>query len=163
MEQGLEGDAPHADPPVRSLLVFDDHLFGHALSQFLRLDGCCVDTAPETDATKLLVATRYHVVLADVENGLKLLRRIRLVNVALLLITDYSMIQRAHKGVQLGAFAYLIKPIIDDELRQVIQRVLQQQTRSLESSSGRQICGEYKDRWRSRLQSSRRRKPPGTV
>ena len=162
-------DHPSQDAaPARLLLVFEEHPFVRSLSQFLRLEGYRADTTIESQAVECLAATRYHLVLADVDCALRLLRRIHLPDVALLVIAGYDRIQSAREAVQLGAFACLIKPIVDDELRLMIQRALPQQTRPLKPPhrprepgfSFDLECGDWR---RRRQQSSCLRKPPGSL
>jgi DNA-binding NtrC family response regulator len=126
-------DAAPAKP--RLLLVDDDPLIINSLSEFLRLEGYLVDSAPDgAHAIEMLAATRYNLVLTDVNmprtNGLELLRTIRAnyPDVVVLVITGYGTIENAVEAVKMGAFEYLTKPIIDDEIRVTIQKALKQQT-----------------------------------
>ncbi len=124
-------------PPVvpRLLLVDDDTLIIDSLSEFLKLEGYAVDTAPDgAHAIELLAAHRYNLVITDVNmprtNGLELLRTIKnhYPDVVVLVITGYGTIENAVEAVKMGAFEYLTKPIIDDEIRVTIQKALKQQT-----------------------------------
>src|SRR5215475_11033239 len=119
----------------RLLLVDDDPLIVNSLSEFLKLEGYAVDTAPDgAQAIEMLAANRYNLVLTDVNmprtNGLELLRKIRnhYPDVVVLVITGYGTIENAVEAVKMGAFEYLTKPIIDDEIRVTIQKALKQQT-----------------------------------
>lgn len=122
-------------PPVRLLVVDDDPLIVNSLSEFLRLEGYLVDTASNgSQAVELLAASRYNLVLTDVNmprtNGLELLRTIKnqYPDVVVLVITGYGTIENAVEAVKMGAFEYLTKPIIDDEIRVTIEKALKQQT-----------------------------------
>ena len=126
---------PAAPVAPRLLLVDDDPLIINSLCEFLRLEGYTVDSAPDgTQAIEMLAATRYNLVLTDVNmprtNGLELLRAIRsnYPDVVVLVITGYGTIENAVEAVKMGAFEYLTKPIIDDEIRVTIQKALKQQT-----------------------------------
>lgn len=121
--------------PARLLLVDDDLLITNSLSEFLRLEGYAVDTAPEGSvAIEMLAVNRYNLVLTDVNmprtNGLELLRTIKnhYPDVVVLVITGYGTIENAVEAVKMGAFEYLTKPIVDDEIRVTIQKALKQQT-----------------------------------
>jgi DNA-binding NtrC family response regulator len=120
---------------ARLLLVDDDPLIVNSLSEFLKLEGYAVDTAPDgAQAIEMLATNRYSLVLTDVNmprtNGLELLRKIRnhYPDVVVLVITGYGTIENAVEAVKMGAFEYLTKPIIDDEIRVTIQKALKQQT-----------------------------------
>jgi DNA-binding NtrC family response regulator len=128
-----------ANKPVetgpRLLLVDDDALIVNSLSEFLKLEGYRVDTAPDgAHAIELLATHRYNLVITDVNmprtNGLELLRSIKNQHpeVVVLVITGYGTIENAVEAVKMGAFEYLTKPIIDDEIRVAIQKALKQQT-----------------------------------
>jgi DNA-binding NtrC family response regulator len=135
-------------PSVRLLLVDDDPLIVNSLSEFLRLEGYQVDSAPDgAMAVEMLAATRYNLVITDVNmprtNGLELLRTIRnsYPDVVVLVITGYGTIENAVEAVKMGAFEYLTKPIIDDEIRVTIQKALKQQTLLSENFRLRQQLG----------------------
>ena len=130
------------------LLVDDDPLIVNSLSEFLRLEGYVVDTAPDgAAALDLLASNRYNVVITDVNmpraNGLELLRSIRshYPDVVVLVITGYGTIENAVEAVKMGAFEYLTKPIIDDEIRVTVQKALKQQTLLSENYQLKQQLG----------------------
>jgi DNA-binding NtrC family response regulator len=132
--------SPLPSPPptaaaARLLLVDDDPLIVNSLSEFLRLEGYAVDSAGDgAQAVEMLAVNRYNLVITDVNmprtNGLELLRTIRnrYPDVVVLVITGYGTIENAVDAVKMGAFDYLTKPIIDDEIRVTIQKALKQQT-----------------------------------
>jgi DNA-binding NtrC family response regulator len=133
---------------VRLLLVDDDSLIVNSLSEFLRLEGYTVDTASDgAQAVEMLAVNRYNLVLTDVNmprsNGLELLRNIRsnYPDVVVLVITGYGTIENAVEAVKMGAFEYLTKPIIDDEIRVTIQKALKQQTLLSENYQLKQQLG----------------------
>jgi len=124
-----------AAPLARLLLVDDDPLIANSLSEFLRLENYHVETANDgTQAVEMLATGKYNLVITDVNmpkvNGLELLRSIRehYPDIVVLVITGYGTIENAVEAVKMGAFEYLTKPIIDDEIRVVIQKALKQQT-----------------------------------
>ncbi|HVX83735.1 MAG TPA: sigma-54 dependent transcriptional regulator [Phycisphaerae bacterium] len=133
---------------TRLLLVDDDPLIMGSLSEFLRLEGYTVDTAADgAQAVEMLAANRYNLVLTDVNmprsNGLELLRNIRsnYPDIVVLVITGYGTIENAVEAVKMGAFEYLTKPIIDDEIRVTIQKALKQQTLLSENYQLKQQLG----------------------
>jgi DNA-binding NtrC family response regulator len=143
---GKPANAP-ATPP-RLLLVDDDPLIVNSLSEFLRLEGYMVESAPDgAQAVEMLATNRYSLVLTDVNmprtNGLELLRTIRnnYPDVVVLVITGYGTIENAVEAVKMGAFEYLTKPIIDDEIRVTIQKALKQQTLLSENFQLKQQLG----------------------
>ncbi len=122
-------------PQARVLLVDDDRIILDSLSEFLRLEGYGVDgvDSVETAITRLERQV-YHIVISDVNlpksDGFELLRTIRdrFHDVVTIVITGYGTIESAVEAIKMGAYDYLTKPIVDDEIRLVVQRALQQQS-----------------------------------
>jgi DNA-binding NtrC family response regulator len=162
-------DDLQADATARLLLVADDPTMDNSLAQFLKLEGYQADTAADgSQAIVMLASKRYRLVLMEVINGLMLMSAIRkrYPEVMILVMTGCDMIERAEEAVKRGAFAYLVRPIIDDEIRETIQRALEQREAPTENYQLRQqpklrlgLDSGY--RWWRRLQSYRLRKPPG--
>jgi DNA-binding NtrC family response regulator len=75
----------------------------------------------------------YNIAIADVNmpesDGFELLRiiRKRFGDVVAIMITGYGTIESAVEAIKMGAYDYLTKPIIDDEIRLVVERALNQQ------------------------------------
>jgi DNA-binding NtrC family response regulator len=137
-----------AEAKARLLLVDDDPLIVDSLSEFLKSEGYQVETAVDGNhAVELLAATPFNLVLTDINmprtNGLELLRTIRHQHpeVVVLVITGYGTIENAVEAVKMGAFEYLTKPIIDDEIRVTIEKALKQQTLLSENYRLRQQLG----------------------
>ena len=111
-----------ADAPARLLLVDDEPLLVNSLSIFLALEGYQMDIAADgSQALEMLAATRYRMVLADVTlcrlnklDKLELLWTIHhhYPDVIVLRISGYETIDLASQAVKMGAFEYLMKPIV---------------------------------------------------
>jgi len=158
------------DAQERLLLVDDDPLRVNLLCAFLKQEGYQVDTAAdELHAVTMLATTHYNLVLMEVADGLLLLWTIRHQYpdvVVVLVMTGYDMIEGAEEAMKMGAFEFLVRPIIDDELRVLIQKALQQQRLLSENNLLRQQLGlrlslDGGDRWRHRRENGRLRQPPG--
>ncbi|MCX5662800.1 MAG: sigma-54 dependent transcriptional regulator [Planctomycetota bacterium] len=74
----------------------------------------------------------FGVVIADANmprtGGLELLRNIRRKHpsIAVIIVTGFGKIEGAVEAIKLGAVDYLIKPVVDDELRMAVDKALQQ-------------------------------------
>ncbi|MDP6380038.1 MAG: response regulator, partial [Phycisphaerae bacterium] len=115
------------------LIVDDDPIILKSLSEFLRLEGYGVAEAMSFEkAINRLERRPFQVVVADVSmpevDGFELLRvmRNRYPDTAVIMITGYGTISSAVEAIRQGAFDYLTKPIIDDEIRITIDRAIQQ-------------------------------------
>jgi len=134
---------------TRILVVDDDEIVLTSLSEFLRLEGYGVETARSfQEASAHLAAGTFQVVIADVSmpevDGFEVLKvvRNRYPDTAVIMITGYGTIESAVEAIKRGAFDYLTKPIIDDEIKLVIERALQQQMLMEENRSLRSQLAE---------------------
>ena len=134
---------------VRILVVDDDEIILTSLSEFLRLEGYGVETASSfQEASAHLGAGAFRVVIADVSmpdvDGFELLKMIRnrYPDTAVIMITGYGTIESAVEAIKRGAFDYLTKPIIDDEIKLTIERALKQQMLMEENRSLRNQLAE---------------------
>ena len=117
------------------LVVDDDPIILESLCEFLRLEGYEAVGAPDGErALDFLGRDRFNLVISDVNmpssDGFELLRMIKksFPELVVILITGYGSISRAVEAIKLGAYDYLTKPIIDAELRLVVDRALNQQS-----------------------------------
>ncbi|MBN1344322.1 MAG: sigma-54-dependent Fis family transcriptional regulator [Phycisphaerae bacterium] len=119
---------------VRLLVIDDDNIIVESLSEFLRLEGYEVDGGESVrQALAALERQRYQLVITDVNmaesDGFDLLRTVkdRYPDTVVIMITGYGTIDSAVEAIKLGAYDYLTKPIIDDEIRLVVERAVKQQ------------------------------------
>lgn len=115
------------------LLVDDDASILEAMADYLREIGHRTETARNCkDALDRIAEFPFDVVICDVNlpdaDGFYLLESVKQTSpeTAVLLVTGYGTIDGAVEAIRLGAFDYLTKPLIDDELNFSIQRALGQ-------------------------------------
>jgi DNA-binding NtrC family response regulator len=122
------------------LLLDDDRFILDSLGEFLEMEGYRVLTAGAFDQAKNLL-NRYPVqlVITDLNmpsiDGMGVLRYLHEHHpqTVAIVITAFGSIDSAVDAIKLGAYDYLTKPIIDDELRMSIQRALKQQALQAEN------------------------------
>ncbi|HEV8292778.1 MAG TPA: sigma-54 dependent transcriptional regulator, partial [Tepidisphaeraceae bacterium] len=129
----------------RLLILDEDRIILQSLSQFLSREGYEVRTSDDPDAaTGILEGSQIELLLADINMpGLKpaeFLRTIRRRHpqVLVIVITSFGSIEGAVEAIKLGAFDYLTKPIIDDEIRVVCEKAVRQQALMFENQTLRQ-------------------------
>jgi len=134
---------------ARILVVDDDEIILTSLGEFLRLEGYEVETAASyREASAQLAAASFSVVIADVSmpdvDGFEVLKLIRnrYPDTAVVMITGYGTIESAVEAIKHGAFDYLTKPVIDDEIKVVVERALKQQSLTAENRSLKRQLGE---------------------
>ena len=119
----------------KKLLVIDDDIdMCTLLQRFLTRNGYEVDTATSGHKGIEKFKEGHHtLVLCDYRLGDKegrdVLREIKALNTAtkVIIITGYSDIKTAVEVIKMGAFDYIIKPLIPDEVLNVLQRALEHQ------------------------------------
>ena len=116
----------------RILIVDDDQIITESLNEFLELEGYEAQGAGNfAQAVTTLERNRYNLVLTDINmpdvDGFELLRVIkqRYPDIVVIMITGYGTIESAVEAIKMGAYDYLTKPIIDDEIRLTVERALQ--------------------------------------
>jgi DNA-binding NtrC family response regulator len=119
---------------VKILLVDDDPIILDSLGNFLSLDGYDVTiSATVQQAIDHLKACQFNLVITDVSmpvsDGFELLlyARTHHPETVVMLLTGYGTIESAVEAIKQGAYDYLTKPVIDDDVRLAVQRALQQQ------------------------------------
>lgn len=123
------------------LVIDDDKIILDSLCEFLSVEGFETSGAETlTEASAKLQKHSYHLVITDVNlpdgDGFDILDLVRkdYPQSVVLVITGYGTIESAVKAIKLGAYDYLTKPIIDDELRMAVERALHQQSLVRENS-----------------------------
>lgn len=115
------------------LLVDDDRHLAESMADWLRERGFRVETASGCrDAILILDKRTFDLVLADVRledgDGFDILGHCQKnhPSVSVILITGYGTVESAVEAIRAGAFDYLTKPLIDEELEMSIERALSQ-------------------------------------
>jgi DNA-binding NtrC family response regulator len=124
------------------LVIDDDKIILDSLCEFLRLEGFRT-SGSETlkSALSKLEQEYYNLVITDVNlpdgDGLDLLDIIKQNHpqTVAIVITGYGTIESAVKAIKQGAYEYLTKPIVDDELRLAVEKAIKQQSLLSENES----------------------------
>src|SRR5262245_34701445 len=117
------------------LLVDDDRHVLESMADWLRQQGYELDTASGyIDALDRMRARTFDLVLADVRlrdgDGFDLLEQCRRnwPGAQVILMTGYGTPDGAIEAIRAGAFDYITKPLIDNELLMTIERACSQRT-----------------------------------
>jgi two-component system response regulator HydG len=115
----------------RILIIDDDIDMCQLLSRFLQRKG--FETEIATNGKKGIIAFKesaFDLVLCDFrlgdKEGTEVLKEIKLINhdVAVIIITGYSDIKTAVEIIKQGAFDYITKPLVPDEVLNLINKAL---------------------------------------
>ena len=118
----------------KKILIIDDDLdLCTLLGRFLTKNGYEVEAAHSgAKGIAKFSAGKFDLVICDYRlgdmEGIKVLTTLRQQNpgVKVLMITGYSDIKTAVEVIKLGAFDYIVKPLIPDEVLSVINKTIQQ-------------------------------------
>jgi DNA-binding NtrC family response regulator len=135
----------HTPPKPRILILDEDRIMLQSLSQFLLREGYDVRTTDDpADAIAQLESAAFELLLSDINmpgvkpaEFLRDLRR-RFPHTVVVVITGYGSIEGAVQATKTGAFDYLTKPIVDDEIRVVVEKAVRQQSLLFENQTLKQ-------------------------
>jgi DNA-binding NtrC family response regulator len=134
------------------LVVDDDTIILDSLCEFLKVEGYWTAGARNlTQARQKLSEQSFALVISDVNlpdgDGFELLTLVRqsYPGTVMILITGYGTIESAVEAIKNGAYDYLTKPIIDDDLRLAVERAIRQQNLIDEN---RQLRDQLNNRYR---------------
>jgi DNA-binding NtrC family response regulator len=116
---------------ARVLVVEDDPIVLMSLVEFLKSDGHTVYKAPTVpDAVRIVDAHPLDIIFSDVYvgegNAFSLLEHVTETKPGLemVLMTGYGTVDDAVKAIRMGAANYVTKPLVDNEIRLVIEQTL---------------------------------------
>src|SRR5687768_4871901 len=138
----IQANTPHKP---RLVILDEDRIILQSLGQFLRREGYDVRTfdVPE-QALAHLEGESTEILLADVNmpgikasDFLRDMKR-RFPHVVTIVIMGYGSIEGAVEATKMGAFDYLTKPIVDDEIRLIVEKAVRQQSLLFENQTLKQ-------------------------
>ncbi len=130
------------------LVVDDDFLIRESLTELFRLEGYEVHAAQGgSEALRGLASHTYDVVFSDINmpgvSGFDLLREVNLKypETRVVLITGFGEVQTAVQAIKQGAYDYVQKPLVDEDIKMIARRVMEQKRLSEENRYLRQRLG----------------------
>jgi two-component system response regulator HydG len=116
---------------VRILIADDDALVRRSMCEVLSFEGyVCTAVSNGAEAYDRLKEVPFDILISDMKmpemEGLDLLRSVRasFPAVAVIMVTGYGSVESAVSAMKQGAVDYISKPIIDDEIKMVIRRII---------------------------------------
>jgi DNA-binding NtrC family response regulator len=113
--------------------VDDEPLVRRSLSELLTLEGYTVSSASNgKEALDLLKNYTADIIITDIKmpemDGIKLLKQVKNLypDTPVIIITSYGSIENAVEAMREGAYDYVTKPIVDSEIKIVIERLIKQ-------------------------------------
>jgi DNA-binding NtrC family response regulator len=119
--------------PKSILIVEDEETLRESLNRILSKDGFNVESAESAeDGLKLADTHTFDVIISDIilpgMDGIQLMSRIRqeLPDQIFIVMTAYASIETAIRALRVGAYDYIMKPVMHEEIKQVIKNALRQ-------------------------------------
>ncbi|HZB43781.1 MAG TPA: ATP-binding protein, partial [Pyrinomonadaceae bacterium] len=140
----LDHQQPNGHEATRLLVVDDEESVAITVSEVLRLEGFEVDTAVSgADAATHLGRRPYDLVLTDLHmeegDGISVLEEVRRVSpmTISIVLTGFASVESAIAALRKGAYDYLVKPCIIEELKLTVRRGLDHRRLMLAEQSAR--------------------------
>ncbi len=119
----------------RLLIVEDEETLCESLKRVLARDGYEVDAVKSAeDALAKTEEIAYDLVITDILlpgiDGIELLRRVRVKSPdqIVIIVTAYASIETAVGALRAGAYDYVIKPIIHEEIKRIVRNALRERS-----------------------------------
>ncbi|MES2848837.1 MAG: sigma-54 dependent transcriptional regulator [Bacteroidota bacterium] len=129
---------------MKKILIIDDDMdMCQLLSRFLQRKG--FETATASNGNKGIAAFKegqFDLVLCDFrlgdKEGVEVLKEIKQINpvVQVIIITGYSDIKMAVEVIRQGAFDYITKPLVPDEVLNIVNKALNSTASEIPSANG---------------------------
>lgn len=137
--------------PNNILIVEDEETLRESLKRVFVKEGFTVDSAESAEkGMDLLESNIYDVIISDIilpgADGIEMLSRIRqeLPDQIFIVMTAYASIETAIKALRAGAYDYIMKPVMHEEIKQVVKNALRQRQLQMENILlKREIAKEY--------------------
>jgi DNA-binding NtrC family response regulator len=124
----------------RLLIVEDEGTLRESLKRVFLREGYDVDSVGDSEsAIRILEGRTYDVIITDIilpgVGGIELLKKCRDSNLEQLVIvmTAYASLETAVEALRAGAYDYIIKPVIHEEIRRIVRNALRQRALKTEN------------------------------
>ncbi len=122
------------------LIVEDEETLRESIKRIFAKEGYVVDGAESAEKALLLLETSvYDVIISDIilpgMDGIEMLARVReqIPDQIFIVVTAYASLDTSVKALRAGAYDYIMKPIIHEEIKQIVRNALRQ--KSLQSEN----------------------------
>jgi DNA-binding NtrC family response regulator len=133
------------------LIVEDEETLRESVKRIFTKEGYVVDGVESAEKGLILLDTNhYDVIISDIilpgMDGIEMLARVREQNPdqIVIIVTAYASLDTSVKALRAGAYDYIMKPIIHEEIKQIVRNALKQKSLQTENVLlKRQIGRDY--------------------
>jgi len=122
------------------LIVEDEETLRESMKRIFSKEGYAVDGAESAEQGLGLIETNvYDVIISDIilpgMDGIEMLTKIReqMPEQIVIMVTAYASLDTSVKALRAGAYDYIMKPIIHDEIKQIVRNALRQKSLQAEN------------------------------
>ncbi len=125
----------------RILIVEDEQTLCESMQRVFLREGYEVDAVNSAEsAIEIQERTYYDLIISDIilpgMDGIELLRKTkeRYSDRVVIIITAYASLETAVEALRAGAYDYVVKPVIHEEIKQIVRNALKQQALEAENT-----------------------------
>ncbi|NTW65089.1 MAG: sigma-54-dependent Fis family transcriptional regulator [Nitrospirae bacterium] len=122
------------------LIVEDEETLRESVKRIFTKEGYLVEAVESAErGLALLESTLFDVIISDIilpgMDGIEMLTKVReqLPDQIFIVVTAYASLDTSVKALRAGAYDYIMKPIIHDEIKQVVKNALKQKSLQAEN------------------------------
>ncbi len=122
------------------LIVEDEETLRESIKRIFAKEGYAVDGAESAEqALSLLETNAYDVIISDIilpgMDGIEMLGKVRemIPDQIFIVVTAYASLDTSVKALRAGAYDYIMKPIIHEEIKQIVRNALRQKSLQAEN------------------------------
>lgn len=138
--------------PKSILIVEDEETLRESIKRIFAKEGFVVDGAESAEkGLALLESNVYDVIISDIilpgMDGIEMLVKVReqIPDQTVIVITAYASLDTSVKALRAGAYDYIMKPIIHEEIKQIVKNALRQKNLQAENALLRREIGKTSD------------------
>ncbi len=133
------------------LIVEDEETLRESIKRIFVKEGYAVEAAESAEkGLSLLEGNAFDVIISDIilpgMDGIEMLVKVRdqIPDQIFIVITAYASLDTSVKALRAGAYDYIMKPIIHEEIKQIVRNALRQKSLQTENVLlKREIGGKY--------------------
>ncbi len=124
----------------RLLIVEDEDTLRESLKRVFLREGFDVEVCDSSEAAlKILEGGSYELIITDIilpgMNGIELLKKCRelIPDQLVIIVTAYASLETAVEALRAGAYDYIVKPIIHEEIKRIVRNALRERSLKTEN------------------------------
>ncbi len=134
------------------LIVEDEETLRESMKRIFTKEGYAVDAAESAElGLSLLETNTYDVIISDIilpgMDGIEMLAKVReqIPDQLFIVVTAYASLDTSVKALRAGAYDYIMKPIIHEEIKQIVRNALRQKSLQTENVLLKREIGKEHD------------------